>query len=691
MTPKDVSAPPAPVASKPTEEVDAFSWLESIDGEKAISWVKEQDTRSVKALDDGASFQKLKGEILEVLDSDARIPGVMRMGEHLYNFWKDKTNPRGLWRRTTLAEYRKDKPRWEVLIDVDALGKAEKESWVWHGATCLKPEYRHCLVMLSRGGADAHVVREYDLKEKRFVEGGFVLPEAKSDVSWITKDELYVATDFGPGSLTDSSYARIVKTWRRGAPLTQAKEVFAAEAKDMAVSAWHDATPGFERDFVSRQLDFYTSELYQRTKEGDLVRVEVPLDAQADVEREWLLIHPRSAWKVGEVTYASGSLLAARFDDFMAGKRKLTVLFTPNAHESLSSWSWTRHHLLLSLLKDVVSEVVVLNPGEGEWKRAPLGDVPALSEASAYGLDPDHTDEYLMESSGFLSPTTLARGVLGKEKAKVLKHLPAFFDASGLQVTQAFATSKDGTKVPYFVVSKKGLAMDGKNPTLLYGYGGFEVSLTPVYSGSLGRAWLSRGGVYVQANIRGGGEYGPAWHKAALKENRLRAYEDFAAVAQDLISRGITSSAHLGIHGGSNGGLLMGNMLTRYPELFGAVLCEVALLDMKRYPHLSAGSSWMAEYGDPDKPEEWSFIRAFSPYHNVKADGTYPPVLFTTSTRDDRVGPVHARKMAAKMMSFGQNALFYENVEGGHGAAADNAQQAFMRALGYRFLWSHVQ
>ncbi|MGH8122009.1 MAG: prolyl oligopeptidase family serine peptidase, partial [Rudaea sp.] len=373
---------------------------------------------------------------------------------------------------------------------------------------------------------------------------------------------------------------------------------------------------------------------------------------------------------------------------------EFTVLFAPTDTRSLDSHSWTRHHLILNLLDNVVSRLEVLTPpksGKGNWKSEPLGGAPALSTISAGGIDPDHDDTYFLTVSGYLEPTTLYYGTLGQGAAKPLKHSPSFFDASKNDVHQYFTASKDGTRVPYFVIAPKNLKLDGNNPTLLYGYGGFEVSEQPYYSGSIGRAWLAHGGVYVVANIRGGGEYGPRWHQAALKANRPRAYEDFAAVARDLVVRKITSQPHLGAMGGSNGGLLMGNMLTQYPELWSAIVCAVPLLDMKRYTHLSAGASWIAEYGDPDKPKDWAFIKTFSPYQNVEKGKKYPPLLFTTSTRDDRVGPAQARKMAARMLEFGDDISFYENVEGGHGAAADNKQAAFMSALGFSFLWDHVK
>ncbi|HEX7916023.1 prolyl oligopeptidase family serine peptidase [Rudaea sp.] len=674
---------------------DPYLWLEETDSAKALDWVKARNAESVKAYGSSPEFEKTRDAILEVMDSDARIPYVSKMGAYYYNFWKDKANPRGLWRRTTFAEYRKEHPQWETLIDVDALGRAEGVNWVWHGSDCLKPEYRHCLVFLSRGGADASVMREFDLTTKTFVKDGFALPEAKLQANWINKDRIYVGTDFGPGSMTKSSYPRIVKEWRRGTPLADAAIVYEGKEDDLSISAYRDDTPGFERDFVSRAIDFWSSESFLRDKDGKLTKIDIPLDAAGfGTHREWMTVQLRKAWAVGGNTYASGSLIAIKFDDFIAGKREFAVLFAPSETTSLAGHSWTRHHLILNAMHDVVSHLEVLTPpakADGEWKRAPLGGAPALSTISAGGIDADASDAYFLTVSGFLEPTTLYMGTIGQGDAEPLKHSPSFFDASKYAVQQNFATSKDGTRVPYFVIAAKDLKLDGTNPTLLYGYGGFEISLQPSYSGSVGRAWLSKGGVYVLANIRGGGEYGPRWHQAALKANRLRAYEDFAAVAEDLFAKKITSQPHLGAMGGSNGGLLMGNMLTLYPQLWSAIVCQVPLLDMKRYTHLSAGASWMAEYGDPDKAEDWVFIKTFSPYQNVEKGKKYPPTLFTTSTRDDRVGPHQARKMAARMLEYGNGASFYENIEGGHGAAADNKQAAFMSALGYEYLWDHLK
>jgi prolyl oligopeptidase len=672
---------------------DPYLWLEDIHGARAMDWVNAQNAITEKQYAASPDFTRTRDRILEVLDSDERIPYVERRGDYLYNFWQDKAHPRGLWRRTTLEEYRKTEPKWDVLLDIDALNKAEGKRWVFKDSDCLKPDYTRCLLNLSPDGGDAVEVREFDIPSKSFVKDGFVVPVAKTQVGWIDENHIYIGTDFGPGSMTTSSYPRIAKVWTRGTPLSAATTVYEGKADDLTASAFHDRTPGFERDFVTVAHDFFHSDMYQ-LKDGKLIHLDVPADAaDVDAHREWLLVRLRSAWTVGGTTYPSGALIAIKYDDFLAGKRSFTTLFAPDEHTALSGYAWTRHHLILDVMQDVKSRLDVLSPkDDGDWAREEMPGAPTFSTVSVIDTDPDHSDEYWLSVTGFLSPSSLQRGVLGEGKAQLIKQSPAFFDASKFEVSQHFVTSKDGTQVPYFEIAPKNLKLDGSHRTLLYGYGGFEISLQPHYSGSIGRAWLERGGVYVIANIRGGGEYGPRWHQAALQANRLRAYEDFAAVASDLIKRGVTSPKHLGAEGGSNGGLLMGNMLTLYPQLFGAIACEVPLLDMKRYVHLSAGTSWIAEYGNPDDPKQWAFIKTFSPYQNVKPDTAYPAVLFYTATSDDRVGPVQARKMAAKMQGMGyKNVWFYENTEGGHGAGADNKQSAHMHALAYEFLWDRLK
>lgn len=663
---------------------DPYLWLEDVHGARALDWVRERNARTEADIAAAPAFKTLEADIRAILDSDAKIPGVEKIGAYYYNFWKDAQHPRGLWRRTTLEEYRTPEPRWETVLDLDALNAAEGAQWVWHGADCLRPKYERCLIALSPGGSDADVTREFDLATKQFVKDGFFRPEAKGGLAWIDEDTVYVYTDFGPGSLTRSGYPRIVKQWRRGTPLAAASVVYEGKPDDMYIAALRDHTPGYQRDFVSRTLAFYNDELYLRDKNGQLHKIDAPNSAQKSVHKDWLLLELREPYAAGGRTYPAGALIAARFDDFMAGKRDFDLLFTPTDQAALAGYTWTRDHLVLNVMEDVKNRLVVLTPGAHGWARSDFTGAPAMGTVAVAAVDPDASNAVWLTATDFLTPTTLSLAEIGKAP-EVLKSNPAFFDGSKDVIEQHFATSKDGTRVPYFLVRPKDLKFDGQAPTLLYGYGGFEVSMTPAYSGALGKGWLEKGGVYVLANIRGGGEYGPRWHQAALKQNRHRAYEDFAAVAQDLIARGITSPAHLGIQGGSNGGLLMGNMTVLYPELFGAVVCQVPLLDMKRYSKLLAGASWMAEYGDPDT-SDWEFIQSFSPYQNVRPGVTYPPVLFTTSTRDDRVHPGHARKMMARMMEQGHDVTYYENIEGGHGGAADNRQRAHMQALAYTFL-----
>ncbi len=672
------------------EPDDPRLWLEDVTGDRALAWVRERNAESTAELAESPAFRPLEQRILSILDSNAKIPMVSKLGPYYYNFWKDAKHKRGLWRRTTLDEYRKAEPAWETVIDLDALGAEEKENWVWHGASPLKPGYERCLISLSRGGADADVKREFDLKTKSFLKDGYTLPEAKSRVAWRNLDSVFVGTDFGPGSLTKSGYPRIAKEWARGTPLEKAETVYEGLPDDMDASAHRDLTPGFERDFVSRRITFYSGETFLR-RDGKLIKIEVPDDAEVDVERELLLVTLRTDWKVGGKTYAAGSLIATDFEGFLKGAREFDVLFEPTDRKSLAGFDATRNHILLNELDNIRNRLYVLTHEGGKWSREPLQGAPEIGTATAWAIDPDESDDFFLTTSNYLTPTTLAMGTIGGNGLEKLKQNPAFFDTKGLAVTQHEATSADGTRIPYFQVAREGLKLDGTNPTLLYGYGGFEISMVPNYSATAGVGWLEKGGVYVVANIRGGGEFGPKWHQAALKANRPKAYEDFAAVAEDLIARKVTTPAHLGIQGGSNGGLLMGNMLTRRPELFGAVVCQVPLLDMKRYHNLLAGASWMGEYGNPDIPEEWSFIQGFSPYHNLKAGVKYPRTLFTTSTRDDRVHPGHARKMAAKMKEMGLDLIYYENIEGGHGGAADNKQAAFMSALAYTFLWNQLK
>ncbi|OBI65241.1 prolyl oligopeptidase family protein [Mycobacterium sp. E796] len=662
---------------------DRYLWLEDVTGDDALAWVRARNEPTLAEFCD-EEFERMRAEALEVLDTDARIPYVVRRGEYLYNFWRDAANPRGLWRRTTLDSYRTSSPEWDVLIDVDELGRTDDTKWVWAGAGVIEPDHSRALVALSPGGSDASIVREFDMLTREFVPGGFELPEAKSQIAWVDADTVLVGTDFGADSLTESGYPRVIKRWRRGTPLEDAETVFEGARSDVRVSASVDRTPGFERTFLARALDFWNEEVYE-LRGTELIRIDAPTDAGLSMHREWILIELRTDWYLGDATYAAGSLLAADYDEFLAGTAELRVVFEPDEHTALNHYAWTRDRLLMVTLADVASRVEILTPpsSRGEWRREPVAGIPPATNTVVVAAD-DKGDEFFLDSSGFVAPSRLMRGTAGSP-LEPIKSAPAFFDAENLSVSQHFVASKDGTSIPYFVVRRAD--SDGPGPTLLSGYGGFETANTPAYSGVLGRLWLARGGTYALANIRGGGEYGPGWHTQAMRENRHKVAEDFAAVATDLVDRGITTVGQLGARGGSNGGLLMGIMLTQYPEKFGALVCDVPLLDMKRYHLLLAGASWMAEYGDPDNPDDWEFISEYSPYQNISGTRDYPPVLMTTSTRDDRVHPGHARKMTAALEAAGHQVAYYENIEGGHAGAADNEQVAFKSALSFSFLW----
>ena len=688
------------------QSTDPWLWLEDVQGDRALAWVRERNAESRARLEAWPAFSAVRTRIREVLDAHDRIPQVVRRGDHLYNFWQDAAQPRGVWRRCSLDEFRQPQPAWELLLDLDALGRSEGENWVWGGAVCLVPQYRRALLSLSRGGADAHVVREFDLVERQFVTGGFELAEAKSELAWADIDTVYVGTDFGTGTLTDSGYPRVIKRWRRGQPLTEAVTVFEGLPSDVAVSVHVDLTPGFERTLLRRAPDFFSSEdaLLVPGAAGDgshggdrLQPLPKPADAQLAFWYDQVLLLLRSDWHDGSTVWPRGALLASDAAAFIAGRAAWHALFTPSATRSLAGYAALRSTLLLELLDNVAGRIEEQRLDASGW-RARAVAAPFPGTLSAQSLhDPLVADDplgehYLLTYTDFLTPDSLLLGRSGNDRLEPLKARSAYFDARGMRVEQRFATSKDGTRIPYFVIWPAGARADGRNATLLYGYGGFEVPLQPQYAGSTGAAWYERGGVQVVANIRGGGEFGPGWHQAALKAKRQTAFDDFIAVAEDLIAANITTPRRLAIKGGSNGGLLVGAVMLQRPELLCAVVCQVPLLDMRRYHRLLAGASWMGEYGDPDDAAQWESIAKYSPYHNVPpAEVELPAVLFTTSTRDDRVHPGHARKMAARLRERGHTAWLYENIEGGHGGAADNAQRADMMALEFAFLWQQLE
>jgi prolyl oligopeptidase len=708
--------------SKLAQGFDRWAWLEDVQSERSLAHVRAQNLRAVSHVGE-PSLDNSFSRILSILDSKDKIPyAALRGPKRFMNLWKDENHPRGLWRRVaSLEELKNPDAAWETVLDIDALDKAEQNpGWVWKGYTPLEEGdvVPLCLVKLSRGGADAVEIREFDLDSKQFVQRDgkeFFLPEAKSSCSYKDRDTLLVGSDFGPGSLTDSGYPRVIREWRRGTPLATAPVVFQGLATDVSVSSWYEAdNRGFAYEWRVRSMTFYSSEhLVRIVPAKEFVKIPVPEDAEVQAFADQLLFQLRSDFEFKGRTYKAGSLLATDLGKFCAGQPSgVVTLFQPTERSSLEYFVAGKTVVLLSVLDNVRSRLVRWVYVQGEWQQVdhvPIPEGGDLDKLDVWALNERTSDEFWMTATGFLRPTSLYvldAGPRNHKLPQLIRGLPQQFDVKGLHVEQFFAPSlvrlevaggeagrqpqlpapQDGTLVPYFQVSKKGA--EGPRPTLLYAYGGFEISMLPRYSAVVGVSWLEKGGTYVMACIRGGGEFGPTWHQAALKEKRHKAFEDFEAVALHLQSRNVATPRTLGIMGGSNGGLLMGNAFVRSPQLWGAVVCEVPLLDMRRFSHLLAGASWMAEYGDPDDEEQWKWLQKYSPYHNVRQGAQYPAILFTTSTRDDRVHPAHARKMAAKLieMGFGSTTWSYENVEGGHGGAADNRQMAFLEVLAFRFL-----
>jgi prolyl oligopeptidase len=672
---------------------DPYLWLEEIDGAQALAWAAARTAETQAAICDG-QFERDRAALLDILNAPDRIPGIRQLGSYVYNFWQDEAHPKGLWRRTTMARYRSDDPQWDVLLDVDALAKAEGEDWVWAGCVTLPPEHRLGIVHLSRGGADATVAREFDLEARRFVDDGFVIPETKGGVAWFDADTLLVFVALGGERFeTTSGYARTVRRWRRGTPLEFAPVIFEGERTDMQVLGWRELSPRKSPTFFVKQTDFFHSTRYVENDAGALQPLDIPSDAQFSVEHDWLMLCLRSDWSLGGRTYPAGALLVIRFDAALAGSRDYTVLFEPTATCFLDYFQASGNVVGIKVLDNVRSRILFARFSGGAWRTGPVSGFSELATVDFGRLCEDDIDwaseeareAFLISSQSSVLPPSLALARTG-HSTELLKTAPPRFDADGLTITQHHAVSVDGTRIPYFQIAKSDLALDGSNACLLDGYGGFEISILPRYSFSVGKQWLERGGVYVLANIRGGGEFGPAWHKAGIREGKKLAQDDFAAVAEDLIARGVTRRERLACQGGSNGGLLVGNMLTRYPHLFGAIYCGVPLLDMWRYTKLPPGASWIGEYGDPDKPEDWAFLKEISAYQLVEPGRDYPPILIATSNRDDRVHPGHARKMAAKLKDLGYPVYFHEPAEGGHGGAADNRQMAVKLTLLYSFL-----
>jgi prolyl oligopeptidase len=687
-------ADPAPTADTETRtplselgKDDPYLWMEEIEGTRAMDWAKAQNARTLPVLQGDARYATLESQALAILNAKDRIPGVSFAGDGtLRNFWQDKDHVRGIWRKTTLDSYRGAEPAWETILDIDALSKAENANWVFKGASCLPPEDSRCLITLSNGGKDAVSVREFDTATKSFVTGGFALPEGKQNYSWLDKDTLLVAREWEPGQVTKSGYAYVLKTLKRGQALAQAKEVFRGVETDVSVSPFvlRDADGAAVAVIAHRGVTFFESENHLLTDTGP-VKLDLPLKSsiQGYVDGQMVVLMEQD-W--AEKGFKTGDLISFDLAALKAAPTttKAVLVLRPTAKQSVESVQTTRTKLVVGLLDNVKGAAKVLTHGAEGWTSRDL----ALPANSAIGLgSSSEKDERLFVTvTGYLAPTTFWLADAGSLKLEQVKASPARFDASTHVVEQFEATSTDGTKVPYFVVRPKGVKYDGTAPTLLYAYGGFQVSMTPGYSGVMGKLWLERGGTYVVANIRGGGEFGPAWHTAGLKENRQKVYDDFFAVSQDLITRKITSPRRLGIMGGSNGGLLMGVALTQRPELYNAIVVQVPLFDMIRYSQIGAGASWVGEYGDPAIPSEKAVIAKYDPYSNLKAGRNYPEVFIETSTKDDRVHPAHARKAAARLEALGYPVLYYENIDGGHAASANLAETARRQALEYVYL-----
>ncbi len=669
-------------------------WLEEVESDKALDQVKTWNKGSLDRLKADPRYATFYADALEILQSKDKIPYVSYRNNEVHNFWQDETHVRGIWRKSTLDSYLSDAPVWETVLDIDKLAKDEGKNWVYKGNSCLAPSYEHCMINLSDGGKDAVVRREFNTKTNTFVEGGFVTPESKGTMDWVDEDTVVIGVDFGEGTMTDSGYPMLAKLWARGTPLSEAVEIGRGEQAD--VGYWGGAfelSDGRREVVVSRSVDFYNSEVFHflRDAEGKVSeKRKFPIPMKANLGSEFkgqVLLTLNEDWR----EFKSGDLVSFAFDDFAANGEIDTVnlVYRPDEKSSMNGYGTTKSKLLMSISRDVKSAAYAFDWNGKTWTSEKL-DFPANGTV-AIGATNDKEDVAFVSTESFLTPDTLWTYDTASEAKAKAKSLPDWFDASNMVSEQFFATSKDGTQVPYFVVRAKDTQMDGTNPTLLYGYGGFEISLNPSYSATRGKLWLENGGVYVLANIRGGGEYGPKWHQAGLKTDRQRIYDDFIAVAESLVSKKISSPAHLGVEGGSNGGLLTGVMTTQRPDLFNAAIIAVPLLDMQRFHVLLAGASWMGEYGNPEDDVEGKFLRQISPYHNLDPQGDYPEVFLITSTKDDRVHPAHARKFAKRMEDQGHDFFYYENIDGGHSAAANLKETANRLALQHVYLMQKLK
>jgi len=663
---------------------DKFQWLEEVDGKKALEFVNAQNKATFEKLSKQKDYQSIYDMTLEISNSSDRIAYPSIHGKFVYNFWKDQRHERGIWRRCPLVDYNSGKPNWETLLDIDALSQKDSVKWVYKGATGLYPSYNRFLVELSDGGGDAVYIKEFDVYTKQFVEDGFQIDEAKGGASYIDENTLVVSTDFGAGTMTTSGYPNQVKIWKRGTLLKDAQLIY--EGKTTDVGTWGGILRADKKSyvFISRASTMFTAQKLLWI-DNKIVTLDIPDDCNLNgILKDQLVIQLKSDWTVNGQTYKNGSLLSLNFTKLLTGIKEVLLILEPDEFSSISEISTTKNQLLVNMLTNVTSQLYIYSPINGTWRPQKV-KAPDFGTISLIASD-EFSDQYFFQYENFITPSTLYAANAGDNTFKASKSLPSYFDASKYEVKQFKARSKDGTLVPYFMVAAKNMKYDGSNPTLIVAYGGFEVSYQPFYASKYGNAWLDKGGIFIIANIRGGGEFGPKWHQDGIKEKRQNVFDDLFAVSEDLIAKKITSPKHLGVMGGSNGGLLVGVAFTQRPDLYNAVVCQVPLLDMQRYNKLLAGASWMGEYGNPDVPEEWAYIQKYSPYQNLKPGMKYPEVFFTTSTRDDRVHPGHARKMVAKMNDMGYKTYYYENTEGGHAGSSTNEQSAKGTALMISYL-----
>lgn len=668
---------------------DPHLWLEEVEGERALEFVDQQSRLTLQKFGD-AGFARDRDTLTAIYDRPDNIPYVTRRGGFLHNLWKDANNPRGLWRRTTLEEFRRPNPKWDVLLDIDKLAAAENEDWLLGWTSALPGKHPRTIVSLSRGGSDAGVLREFDIDTKAFVGDGFVLPEAKSGAQWFDADTLLLSSVHGEDMATSSGYARTVRRWRRGTDVDAAPVIFETAADNMAAYCDIDRTAALPRVWFAERIDFFNMRIWLGNEAGPQSKLDLPTDIWMEAHQDWMAVKLRTEWSAGGQTYAPDTVLGISLSAFLAGDRDFTVVFAPGPRRALQGFFWAAGRLVLSILDELRPVFEVRTPSANGWSLTKLPDLPEIGVVDIWRFDAEEADsngDLLANIQDPVTPPSLLL-IEGAASPALLKRAPQTFSADGLVVTRHEAISIDGERIPY--VQTGPATLTGEAPVHMTAYGGFGHSVKPYYNSALGKLWLERGGTAIQANIRGGGEFGTRWHDAGRYAGKRLAHDDFAAVAADLVRRGVTRPDRIAAEGGSNGGILISNMLTRYPERFGALFCTIPLIDMRRYTKLLAGASWIAEYGDPDKPEQWAWLQTYSAYHAARPGEKYPPILIATTRRDDRVHPGHARKMTAKLQAMGYEAYFYEPAAGGHGYGKDNKERAAFTALGYSFLRNKI-